>query len=96
MKWTDHEISLLAKAVSKFPSGSVNRWENIAEFVGRSVSEVTIILCKFALSLTCLLQYSSRTSSTGRSQVPEILMSGFHVSGNFEIERNKKPGNYEC
>ena len=39
--WSDEEISLLSKAVAKFPSGVQGRWEKIAEMVGRSVNEVS-------------------------------------------------------
>ena len=40
-EWTDDEVSFLSKAVAKFPSGTQNRWEKIAEMTGRSVSEVS-------------------------------------------------------
>jgi len=39
--WTDAEISLLAKAVAKFPGGTTDRWDHISTFVGtRSVKEI--------------------------------------------------------
>ncbi|XP_046555215.1 dnaJ homolog subfamily C member 1-like [Haliotis rubra] len=40
--WSDEELVLLAKAVNKFPGGTVKRWEKIADFVGRTVEEVTV------------------------------------------------------
>ncbi|XP_013397633.1 dnaJ homolog subfamily C member 1 [Lingula anatina] len=39
-EWTADDLSILAKAVSKFPSGTQERWEKIAEFVGRSTPDV--------------------------------------------------------
>eukprot|EP01119_Soliformovum_irregulare_P008057 TRINITY_DN2084_c0_g1_i1.p1 TRINITY_DN2084_c0_g1~~TRINITY_DN2084_c0_g1_i1.p1 ORF type:complete len:498 (+),score=167.17 TRINITY_DN2084_c0_g1_i1:60-1553(+) len=39
--WTDEELSMLAKAIQKFPGGVPNRWELVAEFIGtRSVKDV--------------------------------------------------------
>ena len=39
--WTDDELSVLAKAIAKFPGGIPGRWVKIANMVGRSVSEVS-------------------------------------------------------
>ncbi|CAG5121782.1 unnamed protein product, partial [Candidula unifasciata] len=39
-EWSDEELVLLSKAVNKFPGGCHQRWEKIADMVGRSVSEV--------------------------------------------------------
>ena len=48
-EWTDHEQSLLTRAMIKFPGGTPNRWEKIAVEIGRSVEEVrhhlTVCLC---------------------------------------------------
>jgi len=39
--WTEDELSLLAKAVSKYPGGVHERWQLIADFIGtRSVKEI--------------------------------------------------------
>lgn len=39
--WTEQELSLLAKAMSKYPGGVQQRWELISQFIGtRSVKEV--------------------------------------------------------
>ena len=40
-EWTDHEQSLLTRAMIKFPGGTPNRWEKIAVEIGRSVEEVS-------------------------------------------------------
>ncbi|KAJ7365174.1 DnaJ sub C member 1 [Desmophyllum pertusum] len=40
-EWTDHEQSLLTRAMIKFPGGTLNRWDKIALETGRSVDEVT-------------------------------------------------------
>lgn len=37
--WNKEDYILLAKAVSRFPGGTVDRWQKIAELVGRPLSE---------------------------------------------------------
>ncbi|XP_056008363.1 dnaJ homolog subfamily C member 1-like [Ostrea edulis] len=39
-EWTDEEIAKLAKAANKFPGGTPNRWQKIADMVGRPAEEV--------------------------------------------------------
>lgn len=39
--WTDEEFSELARLMAKYPGGTVDRWERIAETMGRTVYEVT-------------------------------------------------------
>ncbi|XP_011497522.1 PREDICTED: dnaJ homolog subfamily C member 1-like [Ceratosolen solmsi marchali] len=39
--WTDDDILELIKLVKKFPGGTMNRWEKIAEIMNRTVNEVT-------------------------------------------------------
>jgi DnaJ family protein C protein 1 len=39
--WTDDDILELIKLVKKFPGGTTNRWEKIAEMMNRTVNEVT-------------------------------------------------------
>lgn len=39
--WTDEDIEKLIKLVKKYPSGTLERWEKIAEAMERSVLEVT-------------------------------------------------------
>lgn len=39
-EWTDEEIAKLAKAANKFPGGTPNRWQKIADMVGRTTEEV--------------------------------------------------------
>jgi len=47
--WTLEEMSLLAKAVAKFPGGTAKRWEKVTEMINtagnRTVKEV-IVKCK--------------------------------------------------
>ena len=39
--WTDDELSLLAQAIAKFPGGTTERWQKVADFIGtRSVKEI--------------------------------------------------------
>lgn len=42
-KWTPEELSLLTKALTKFPGGAVNRWGQIAAFLHHSKTEAEII-----------------------------------------------------
>ncbi|KAK9873592.1 hypothetical protein WA026_023149 [Henosepilachna vigintioctopunctata] len=44
--WTDDDLSELIKLVKKYPGGSSNRWEIIAESLGRSIPEVTYMAAK--------------------------------------------------
>ncbi|XP_045599144.2 uncharacterized protein F54F2.9 [Procambarus clarkii] len=39
--WTDEDFSELARLMAKFPGGTVERWERIADLMGRTVFEVT-------------------------------------------------------
>jgi len=39
--WTDDDFAELVRLVKKFPGGSPNRWETIAESMNRTVPEVT-------------------------------------------------------
>ncbi len=39
--WTDEDLTELAKLMKKYPVGTTERWEKIAEALNRSVTEVT-------------------------------------------------------
>jgi DnaJ family protein C protein 1 len=39
--WTDDDLAELVRLVKKFPPGIESRWEKVANFMGRSVAEVT-------------------------------------------------------
>lgn len=39
--WTDDDILELIKLVKKFPGGTTDRWEKIADLMNRTVAEVT-------------------------------------------------------
>jgi len=39
--WTDDDIRLLLKFSKKFPAGTTQRWERVAEAIGRTVDDVT-------------------------------------------------------
>jgi len=41
--WTQNELNLLYKAVTKFPNGTRERWERISEFIGGKKTEKQII-----------------------------------------------------
>lgn len=44
--WTDDDLSELTRLTKKYPGGTVDRWEIIAEAMGRNVSEVTFMAYK--------------------------------------------------
>ncbi|XP_055615683.1 uncharacterized protein F54F2.9 [Toxorhynchites rutilus septentrionalis] len=44
--WTEDDLNELVRLVKKYPGGTTDRWEIIAEMMGRSVSEVTFMAAK--------------------------------------------------
>lgn len=44
--WTEDDLVELVRLVKKYPGGTTDRWEIIAELMGRSVSEVTYMAAK--------------------------------------------------
>ena len=38
--WTEDDMSKLSKAMARFPVGTLNRWEKVAEFTERTVNEI--------------------------------------------------------
>lgn len=44
--WTDEDLIELTRLTKKYPGGTVDRWEIIAEAMGRNVSEVTFMAYK--------------------------------------------------
>ncbi len=44
--WTDDDLVELTRLTKKYPGGTVDRWEIIAEAMGRNVSEVTFMAYK--------------------------------------------------
>lgn len=44
--WTDDDLSELTRLIKKYPGGTVDRWEIIAEAMKRNVSEVTFMAYK--------------------------------------------------
>lgn len=54
--WTDDDILELIKLVKKYPSGTSERWDKIADAMNRTVAEVTHMAKKVAL-LSVLILY---------------------------------------
>ncbi|XP_058443618.1 uncharacterized protein F54F2.9 [Malaya genurostris] len=44
--WTEDDLAELVRLVKKYPGGTTDRWEIIAEMMGRSVTEVTYMAAK--------------------------------------------------
>jgi len=38
--WTEDDLSKLSKAMARYPVGTLNRWEKVAEFTERTVNEI--------------------------------------------------------
>lgn len=49
--WTDEDLVELTRLTKKYPGGTVDRWEVIAEAMGRNVSEVTFMAYKLKDSI---------------------------------------------
>ncbi|GFR90677.1 DnaJ homolog subfamily C member 1-like [Elysia marginata] len=78
-EWSDEELVLLSKAVNKFPGGTHQRWEKIADMVGRSVAEVTAKTKETKGSYQMSLS-SSVQSSDFRSQPAAVKISDNIIS----------------
>ncbi|XP_033762603.1 dnaJ homolog subfamily C member 1-like isoform X2 [Pecten maximus] len=59
--WTDEELALLSKAMTKFPGGTMNRWEKVAGVVNRTVPEV------IAKSKTLKISYVNKLDASLQS-----------------------------
>lgn len=44
--WTDDDLAELIRLVKKYPNGTMSRWEVIADFMNRSVQEVTFMAAR--------------------------------------------------
>jgi DnaJ family protein C protein 2 len=44
--WTEEELALFKKAVARFPTGTINRWRVIADFIGSRNQKETIAKAK--------------------------------------------------
>jgi len=70
-EWTDHEQSLLTRAMIKFPGGTPNRWEKIAVEIGRSVEEVTKQMKKLKQSYGANIH----SANTGTGDLGSLVMN---------------------
>lgn len=70
-EWTDHDQSLLARAMVKFPGGTPNRWDRIALDIGRSVDEVTKQMRKIKESYGVPVH----SSNAGDSDLSTLVMN---------------------
>lgn len=70
-EWTDHEQSLLTRAMIKFPGGTPNRWEKIAVEIGRSVEEVTKQMKKLKQSYGA----NVHSANTGTGDLGSLVMN---------------------
>ncbi|KAL4222638.1 DnaJ subfamily C member 1 [Mactra antiquata] len=76
--WTDEDFVLLSKAYVRFPGGTSNRWEKIADMVGRPVSEVTAQCKKMKGNLQ--MNLSSSVQGGTKSSKKQIEISDDIIS----------------
>ncbi|XP_013090236.2 dnaJ homolog subfamily C member 1-like [Biomphalaria glabrata] len=76
--WTSEELVLLSKAVNKFPGGTHDRWEKIAEMVGRTVADVTAKAKEtkgnYSMNLSDSVQ-SSFSKSLGNFSISDYIIT---------------------
>lgn len=66
--WTEDDLTELVRLVKKYPGGTTDRWETIAELMGRSVSEVTYMAAKMK---DCGYKIAGQSESVAESIVQE-------------------------
>ncbi|BFY96999.1 hypothetical protein BsWGS_00039 [Bradybaena similaris] len=89
-EWSDEELVLLSRAVNRFPGGCHQRWEKIADMVGRSVSEVV------AKTKETKGNYSMQLSTSVQSSSFNSKLHGAGVLINDDIITHNSPDvNYE-
>ncbi|CAH1788926.1 unnamed protein product [Owenia fusiformis] len=79
-EWTDEHTSLLAKAAKKFPGGVSGRWQKIAEFVGRPVSEVITHSKKMKAGFAVSIDPSAQGIVGAAKDNSKILKKGSHIN----------------
>lgn len=67
-EWSDKEKTDLIKAIVKFPAGSLNRWNKIGEFVGRTGNECIHMEKQMKTSITSASHSSLNSSSWNGTQ----------------------------
>ncbi|XP_067649421.1 dnaJ homolog subfamily C member 1-like [Haliotis asinina] len=97
--WSDEELILLAKAVNKFPGGTVKRWEKIADFVGRTVEEVTVKSKQvkggaFAMNLSSSVQggaFSGKSKKQEWDISDSIITTNDPLASSENMDEENKP-----
>ncbi|XP_050093786.1 uncharacterized protein F54F2.9 [Anopheles aquasalis] len=67
--WTDDDLNDLVRLVKKYPGGTSNRWELIAELMNRNVEEVTYMATKLKEAPTRLLHQSTDNQAAADTSV---------------------------
>ncbi|XP_058063620.1 uncharacterized protein F54F2.9 [Anopheles bellator] len=67
--WTDDDLTELVRLVKKYPGGTSNRWEQIADLMQRSVEEVTYMAAKLK---ECGYRLSHQMPETNASDVAKV------------------------
>ncbi|XP_005108283.3 dnaJ homolog subfamily C member 1 [Aplysia californica] len=89
-EWTDEELVFLSKAVNKFPGGTPQRWEKIADMVGRSVSEVTAKVKgtkgSYSVNVSSTVQSSGYHADSSGLIKDEIISQQDNSTREFEVD----------
>ncbi|XP_052860510.1 uncharacterized protein F54F2.9 isoform X2 [Anopheles cruzii] len=67
--WTDDDLTELVRLVKKYPGGTSNRWEQIADLMQRSVDDVTYMAAKLK---ECGYRLSHQLPETNASDVARV------------------------
>ena len=71
-EWSDKEKSDLIKAIAKFPAGTVNRWNRIAEMLERPVNECIQMEKSIKTNLTSALNTQLNAASWSNVQTKAV------------------------
>uniref|UniRef100_A0A182RHP9 DnaJ homolog subfamily C member 1 n=1 Tax=Anopheles funestus TaxID=62324 RepID=A0A182RHP9_ANOFN len=74
--WTEDDLTELVRLVKKYPGGTSNRWEIIADMMQRSVEEITYMAAKMKECGYRLPHQSEGTNSSESGQASSVGVTG--------------------
>uniref|UniRef100_A0A182LSJ4 DnaJ homolog subfamily C member 1 n=1 Tax=Anopheles culicifacies TaxID=139723 RepID=A0A182LSJ4_9DIPT len=79
--WTEDDLTELVRLVKKYPGGTSNRWEIIAEMMQRSVEEITYMAAKMK---ECGYRLPHQSEGTNLSETGQASATG--VTGSVKVK----------
>ncbi|XP_052900495.1 uncharacterized protein F54F2.9 [Anopheles moucheti] len=79
--WTEDDLTELVRLVKKYPGGTSNRWEIIAEMMQRSVEEITYMAAKMK---DCGYRLPHQSEGTNSSESGQAFSTG--VTGSAKVK----------